>query len=165
MTSEVIISARVHVRPAALDNNIVSTLLASLQQRKREFNSRETGSVIEILEVLEYNNQVPSSGIVVFQVTFSATAFLPEKGKELDATVFRVISVGIVCCFCGVRIWIHGEEMPGYQWDGQTFCGPSGPVEVGDTMRVQISTIRYEKKVFSCIGSLVLQPQVLQLKE
>ena len=165
MTSEVILVARVHVLPEELDNNISDTLFASLQERKQEFNSRENGSVIEILKVLEYTNQVPSSGIVVFLVTFSATAFLPEKGKELDATVERVISVGIVCCFFGVRIWIHGEELLGYHWDDNTFCGSNGRVCVGDTMRVQISTIRYEKKIFSCIGSLVPEPGVLQLKE
>ena len=165
MTSEVILRARVHVLPEELDSDISATLFASLQDRKQEFNSRENGSVIEILKVLEYTNQVPSSGIVVFVVTFSATAFLPEKGKELDATVERVISVGIVCCFFGVRIWIHGEELPGYCWDGNTFCSDNGPVRAGDTMRVQISTIRYEKKVFSCIGSLVAEARVLQLKE
>ena len=163
MTSEVILTTRVYIKPGDLENgtDVGDALHSALESKKHTFNSRENGSIIKILEILSYTNQVSSSGIIVFMVTFSATAFLPEKGKVLDAEVERVMAVGIVCCFHGVRIWVHAEELDGYKWDDRTFRKDECTISVGDTLQVKISTIRYEKKVFSCIGSLLGPNKVL----
>ncbi len=148
-------TTRVSILPQNLKEDIGSIITTDLKNRIGEFNSKEKGSVVEIISVEGYHDSVPASGIVSLQVTFKARAFLPKKGTEIDCTIEKILPVGIVCEFCNVKIWIHSDSLGGYKWQENTFYKDDKPMLIGSKIRTRIVTIRYEKRIFSCIGCMV----------
>lgn len=155
MTSEVILNTRVSIAPEDLTKDVKELIRNNLNSRIQKFNSREKGSVVKILNIENFNDRVPGSGIVSLNVSFKALAFLPVKGREINCIVERILEVGVVGQFCDVKIWIHSDALGGYKWSNGTFWKENESLAINDQIRVNIMTIRYEKKVFSCIGSLV----------
>lgn len=161
MTAVRMLKTTVFVRPEDLGKDIFMCIRKHLEATKSRYNTKDKGSVVKLHEVIGYRNRVhASTGSMRVDVQFSATTFLPRKGMRVRAKIDRQISCGIVCVFSGVHMWVHGVDMDPYKWDESSGCfAYNGElISQSTSIEVEVATIRYENKTFSCIAKIVNAP-------
>jgi hypothetical protein len=66
-----------------------------------------------------------------------------------------ILAPGMLCNYYDIKIWVPIANTNGFKFISNILIKKKEQISVGSEMNVKISEIRYEKKKFSCIASLV----------
>ena len=150
-----VLKRSVTMPPQMMEENINDFLLLTLQKYRHDLNSKSTGYVTRINKILNYNNKISVvTGNIVFDVTFEADTIFLRKGLKMIVTVKMCLSTGILCQYQEIKIWIPRTKTSGYSFTNGRYQKDGETIEIGENVQVEISGIRYERKVFSCIARL-----------
>lgn len=155
-----VITKSVLLESKYLDSRIHLHIKNKLEKRMIGQCSFEDGYVTEIIKILKFEDNYisPATSNVIFTVKFKAKTLKPEEGKNLKGKVCMVFQHGIfVEIDKKMKILIPVANMLGFIYNNEQsmFVLNKNIVKVGDNITVKVVKIKYEKKEFSCIGSLV----------
>ena len=146
----------VFMPPDKIGNDRNEFLLQTLKQNRDKLHSQKDGYIVEILEIIDWSNQVSNiTGNILFKTNAMVNSIILKRNLEIPVTVTMILAPGILCNYYDIKIWIPISNTNGFKFISNTLIKKKQQISVGDTATVKISEIRYEKKKFSCIASLV----------
>ncbi len=150
-----ILFTQVPMKPSELSQNPNEYIKKALIERKSQLTTKDSGHVIEIVSVLEYQNVISRvTEDILWHVKYTARVVNPKVSQKLEVVVNMVLRAGILCSYHGIKIWIPSHLANGYKFVSDTFMKDGEIIRVSDTIQVTISTVRYDQKAFSCIARL-----------
>jgi DNA-directed RNA polymerase subunit E'/Rpb7 len=143
-----------------LDSKIHTHIKNKLEKRMIGQCTFEDGYVTDIIKILKFDDNYisPATSSVIFNVKFKAKTLKPEEGKNLKGEVCMVFQHGIfVEIDKKMKILIPVANMLGFIYNNEKsmFELNKNIIKVGDILTTTVIKIKYEKKEFSCIGSLI----------
>jgi len=155
-----VITKSVLLEPKYLDSRILLNLKNKLEKLMIGQCTFEDGYVTDIIKILKFDDNTisPATSNVIFNVKFKAKTLKPVEGKDLTGEVCMVFQHGIfVEIDKKMKILIPVSNMNGFNYNNEKsmFELNTNIIKVGDIITSTVLKIKYEKKEFSCIGSLV----------
>ena len=153
MTS--IIEKRITLNPKYLTKNIKKHLIKQIEQETKNDCSKEYGYILKIKKLIDIKDNEDTS----FLVKFEAETLKPEKDKILDGTVCKIYKDGI---FVDIqqkqKILIPAMNIADFEFDedNNKYFNENNEetIKENDTITVKISAVKYNKRKFSCFGSI-----------
>ena len=146
----------VFMPPDKIGDDRKEFLLETLKKSRDKLHSQADGYIVEILKVIDWTNKVSNiSGNIIFDTSILVNSIVLKRNLEIPVTVTMILAPGILCNYYDIKIWIPISNTNGFKFISNTLIKKKQQISVGDTVTVKISEIRYEKKKFSCIASLV----------
>ena len=131
-------------------------LLQTLKQNRDKLHSQKDGYIVEILEITDWTNQVSNiTGNILFKTNALVNSIILKRNLEIPVTVTMILAPGMLCNYYDIKIWVPIANTNGFKFISNILIKKKEQISVGSEMNVKISEIRYEKKKFSCIASLV----------
>ncbi len=131
-------------------------LLQTLKQNRDKLHSQKDGYIVEIVKIIDWSNQVSNiTGNILFNTNLLVNSIILKKNLEIPVTVTMILAPGILCNYYDIKIWVPISNTNGFKFISNMLIKKKQQISVGSTVDVKISEIRYEKKKFSCIASLV----------
>ena len=155
MESRIIIR-NVIMEPNDIKEDREKFLLKILRENRAKLHSLEDGFIVKIVKILDKHNIVSNvTGNIIFTVKFLVKSITLKTGLEIPVVVKMVLTPGILCQYYDIKIWIPSIKTNGFKFISNTFIKGKNQIIVGHTITAKLSEIRYEKKSFSCIASLI----------
>ena len=108
------------------------------------------------MKIIDWSNQVSNiTGNILFNTNLLVNSIILKKNLEIPVTVTMILAPGILCNYYDIKIWVPISNTNGFKFISNMLIKKKQQISVGSTVDVKISEIRYEKKKFSCIASLV----------
>tara|TARA_Y100001980_G_C14529228_1_gene305018 strand:- start:151 stop:621 length:471 start_codon:yes stop_codon:yes gene_type:complete len=146
----------VFMPPDKIGNDREEFLLQTLKQNRDKLHSQKDGYIVEILKITDWTNQVSNiTGNILFKTNLMVNSIILQKNLEIPVSVTMILAPGILCNYYDIKIWVPIANTNGFKFISNMLIKKKQQIAVGSTINVKISEIRYEKKKFSCIASLV----------
>jgi len=146
----------VFMPPDKIGNDREEFLLQTLKQNRDKLHSQKDGYIVEILKITDWSNQVSNiTGNILFKTNVMVNSIILKKKLEIPVSVTMILAPGILCNYYDIKIWVPIANTNGFKFISNMLIKKKQQIAVGSTINVKISEIRYEKKKFSCIASLV----------
>ena len=146
----------VFMPPDKIGNDREEFLLQTLRQNRDKLHSQKDGYIVEILKITDWSNQVSNiTGNILFKTNLMVNSIILQKNLEIPVSVTMILAPGILCNYYDIKIWVPIANTNGFKFISNMLIKKKQQIAVGSTINVKISEIRYEKKKFSCIASLV----------
>lgn len=146
----------VFMPPDKIGNDREEFLLQTLKQNRDKLHSQKDGYIVEILKITDWSNQVSNiTGNILFKTNVMVNSIILKKKLEIPVAVTMILAPGILCNYYDIKIWVPIANTNGFKFISNMLIKKKQQIAVGSTINVKISEIRYEKKKFSCIASLV----------
>jgi len=149
----------IYVEPKYVDKNIKSYISEKI---KTDFMGKcfaKEGLILKIYDKLQIlDNTISTAGnFIIFNVSFKAKMFKPEKGEDYTGTVCMIFQNGIFAEILNrIKVFIPLDKLKKYQYDKNLNVFKNGDkiIKKGDDIKFTIQLIKYEKQNFNCIASL-----------
>lgn len=118
------------------------------------------GYIIKIIKIVDIGDNTigTANSLVFFNVTYDAEILKPEIGQILTGTVCMIFQHGIfVNILDKMKVLIPATAMSSFSFENSSFVGNDLTITDGVELNIRITMIKYEKKVFSCIGELEIE--------
>ena len=146
----------VFMPPDKIGNDREEFLLQTLKQNRDKLHSQKDGYIVEILKITDWSNQVSNiTGNILFKTNVMVNSIILKKKLEIPVAVTMILAPGILCNYYDIKICVPIANTNGFKFISNMLIKKKQQIAVGSTINVKISEIRYEKKKFSCIASLV----------
>lgn len=146
----------VFMPPDKIGNDREEFLLQTLKQNRDKLHSQKDGYIVEILKITDWSNQVSNiTGNILFKTNVMVNSIVLKKKLEIPVAVTMILAPGILCNYYDIKIWVPIANTNGFKFISNMLIKKKQQIAVGSTINVKITEIRYEKKKFSCIASLV----------
>jgi DNA-directed RNA polymerase II subunit RPB7 len=125
--------------------------------------TNKEGYIVSIDSIEKIHGNIISSGdsMTVFDVSFNAVTMKPAIGDVLDGTVCMVEPYGVlVHIHEKLQVLVLSTNMKKYMFneaeDGkeESYTTENKSITKGSVLKISLDKIKYEKKKYSCIGSL-----------
>ena len=149
-----IIERRVYLEPKYLDENIMTHLLKKVSTTTIGECTKDYGYILSVNKIVQILNNEDT----IFTLLFDADTLKPETGSKLDGIVCMVYKDGIfVNVLNRQKVLIPSVTLKNYSFDEilATYVGSNSNIKQGDKITVIISAVKFSKKGFICVGSLV----------
>lgn len=155
-----LITRNVCLDPRFLNQNYMAHLLKKLEIATNEECSKEYGYILGITKITKVvgNYISPANSDIVFRLIFEATILKPEVGNTISGVVCMIFEDGIFVDIGGkLNILVPVSSLPGYELSSLLTHYSKGDKKIGvdDKIDVVIEAVKYDKKEFKCLGSLV----------
>jgi len=154
-----VIHRNVCLEPRFLDQNLETHLLEKIKISTHNECSKEHGYILDVKSVKIISNKISSANSdIVFKVEIKADTLKPKEGNIISGNVCMIFQDGIfVDIQDRLKILIPLSELGGYELDDSATHYAKGVSQIkkGDVVQVNIKATKYDKKSFSCFGSLV----------
>jgi DNA-directed RNA polymerase subunit E'/Rpb7 len=148
-----IITRRIYLDPAFLDENIMEHLLRKCKELSVGECTKEHGHIVSVSRILDVLNNEDT----IFTVRFEAQTLKPKAGDKLSGTVCMLYKDGIFAQISNKqKILIPAVSIKGYTYDdvSRTYSNGKKKISEGDEIHAIVTASQYNKQNFSCIGSL-----------
>ncbi len=146
----------VFMPPDKIGNDREEFLLQTLKQNRDKLHSQKDGYIVEILKITDWSNQVSNiTGNILFKPNVKENSIVLKKKLENPVAATMILAPGILCNYNDIKIWVPIANTNGFKFISNMLIKKKQQIAVGSTINVKITEIRYEKKKFSCIASLV----------
>jgi len=161
----VYIEKNINVEPKYLDQNIKETILEKIKTQFLGYCDQEYGYIKNIYpEYQLLDNIVSTAGIgITFKVKFKADIIKPNIGDIYEGKVCMVFSQGILTeIIKKMKVLIPIKELSCWTYDKAESKFVSSQkkgkniinIKKGDSIDVKITSCKYEKHIFECLGTL-----------
>ena len=159
------IKRRMCLDPEFLDSNIKTHLLNEIKKNTENECNKEHGYILCVNRIvkIEKNNISSASSDIVFTVIFEALTLKPIPGDKFDSKIVVILPnnqgvlVNISDKFMAIipssNVGNHVFELS----DGmKVLRNPDNNFSYmeNDTLKIQIKDVKYEDKVFKCVGAM-----------
>jgi len=146
MTTECVLQKNIDIPPCHLDDNI----------KEYVFNKINTiGYMLEVLDIINIESNPLCRGTnPSFNITYKAKVFKPEKNKVLDCKIKKVFSQGIIFEFGMMELLVPKDNEINLEPKEKSFVYKNKKYNIGDTLKLEIQHIQYDKHNFSCIAKI-----------
>lgn len=158
--SRIVIEKKIYLEPNLLDEGIAEHIYDRICHEMLNKCDQECGYILKVYENVQIlENSISSVGSgAFFHVRFSVKALKPEVGQEHEGQVCMVFQGGIFVEVAGkMKVLIPAEKMKNYKYNKAltVFKHDKKTISEGDTVKLAIEMIKYEKQNFNCIGKLI----------
>jgi DNA-directed RNA polymerase subunit E'/Rpb7 len=160
MLQEVIIEKRIVLAQQYLNSNYMEHLFNRLKNTVCVDCTEEHGHIIDVKKIVQIlNHKIDrTNSDIIFNIKFLATTFKPVAGKIIEGIVCMVYKDGIfITIMDRQKMLIPSVLLKGYTFDEKLLSYSNGmeTIMMGNTIQGKVTAIKYNKKNFSCFGSLV----------
>lgn len=152
MTS--IIERRVYLNPKYLDQNIMEHLLSKIREDTFGECTKDHGHILSVKRIVSILHNEDT----VFTVRFEAETLCPKAGDKLSGIVCMLYKDGILFNISNrQKMLIPSINLSGYEFDeiSRSYYNGNRKIKEGDEIQAIVIAVRYDKKSFSCFGSLI----------
>jgi DNA-directed RNA polymerase subunit E'/Rpb7 len=152
MTSECILQKNIDISPCYLDDNFKSYIF---QKINKVFCNQTIGYMLEVLEILNIeSNPLCRGSNPSFNITYKAKIFKPEANKILDCSIKKIFSQGIIFQFGLMELLVPKDNSINLNAKEKNFIYKNNKFNIGDSLKLQIQHIKYDKHNYSCIAKI-----------
>lgn len=146
----------IEIEPEYLHREIEAVIIERLRTKFCNKCSQKQGYIFDISPIIKIlSNQMSRVSMnIVFEVQFTAECFKPEEGKEIEAQIKMLFEHGIIAEKYGMKILIPKGSITGKIKDG-ILKMDKREIRANDTIRIRLTTVKYDKKNFSAIGNII----------
>lgn len=154
------ITDKVCISPEFLNSNINIHILDKIKETKINDCNKENGYIIKIRKLLKIldNNISKVNCDLIFTVVYEAEVLRPEIGKTFEDKVCMVFSSGLfVNVMDKFKVLIPITCLQNYLFENNSFINRinKNTILEGDTVKFEITSIKYSKKKFNCIAKII----------
>ena len=152
MTTECILQKNIDIPPYHLDDNIKEYVFNKIN---KIFCNQTIGYMLEVLDIINIeSNPLCRGANPSFNITYKAKVFKPEKNKVLDCKIKKVFSQGIIFEFGMMELLVPKDNEINLEPKEKSFVYKNKKYNIGDTLKLEIQHIQYDKHNFSCIAKI-----------
>ena len=152
MTTECVLQKNIDIPPCNLDNNIKEYVFNKIN---KIFCNQTIGYMLEVLDIINIgSNPLCRGANPSFNITYKAKVFKPEKNKVLDCKIKKVFSQGIIFEFGMMELLVPKDNEINLEPKEKSFVYKNKKYNIGDTLKLEIQHIQYDKHNFSCIAKI-----------
>ena len=151
------IYGNIYIEPDEIVNNIHDLIEYKINEKYEKTCNQDYGYILKIENVEKnYTNIVNTigNGEILFKVYFICLVLKPTKGMTLSGKIYMIFRHGIFANIDQIKILIPVSKLNKWTFEKDQFIKDDKILKIGDVININISEIRYEKKSFSCIGTL-----------
>lgn len=157
-----IIREKVSILDSNLNSNYKEYILQKMKSTYEKTCTNANGFIISINKIITIHDNRISSGdsVTVFDVSFEAECIKPKEGDIVEGEVCLVEPYCIlVNIHKNLKVIISSKEMGDYEYDkslagDEAFVYKKKRIGLDSLISLELITIKYEKKKYTCIGSL-----------
>ena len=152
MTTECVLQKNIDIPPCHLDDNIKEYVFNKIN---KIFCNQSIGYMLEVLDMINIeSNPLCRGANPSFNITYKAKVFKPEKNKVLDCKIKKVFSQGIIFEFGMMELLVPKDNEINLEPKEKSFVYKNKKYNIGDTLKLEIQHIQYDKHNFSCIAKI-----------
>jgi len=152
MTTECVLQKNIDIPPCHLDDNIKEYVFNKIN---KIFCNQTIGYMLEVLDIINIESNPLCRGTnPSFNITYKAKVFKPEKNKVLDCKIKKVFSQGIIFEFGMMELLVPKDNEINLEPKEKSFVYKNKKYNIGDTLKLEIQHIQYDKHNFSCIAKI-----------
>lgn len=152
MTTECVLQKNIDIPPCHLDDNIKEYVFNKIN---KIFCNQTIGYMLEVLDIINIeSNPLCRGANPSFNITYKAKVFKPEKNKVLDCKIKKVFSQGIIFEFGMMELLVPKDNEINLEPKEKSFVYKNKKYNIGDTLKLEIQHIQYDKHNFSCIAKI-----------
>ena len=147
----------IYILPEEIVNNIHDLIDSKIKEKYEKTCNKDYGYILKIENVGQnYTNIINTigNGEILFNVYFICLVLKPNKGMTLTGKIYMIFRHGIFANIDKIKILIPESKLNKWTFEKDQFIKEDKILKIGDVININISDTRYEKKNFSCIGSL-----------
>ena len=156
----VTILQKIPVENKYLYYNVKEYLLEKTKQKMEGTCSKENGYILKVLEIEDILDNIIASSTctVFFLVKYKAEVLKPIIGDILKGKICMIFQYGIfVDIMNKMKILIPIISINNFEYIDEEYIDKEGNILYKDMdVSIQILSLKYENKDFSCIGKLIL---------
>jgi DNA-directed RNA polymerase subunit E'/Rpb7 len=153
------IDKNIYIDSSVFQKNIRKNILEAVKKTFSQYCDKEYGYILDIGEKINIIGNVvaPSGNGAFFRVSFETTVLKPSKGDKYTGKVCMIFSSGIFIDIENkLKLLIPAEKLGEYKYkDDNTFKKGKKTISVDTELEVEITSVKYEKQNFQCIGKLL----------
>ena len=135
--------------------DVNSSIYNKINEKCFGFCSQDVGYIISFNNIVKINNNIisRSGNEIVFKVSYDVNVFKPNIDDEYEAIITNIFDEGIILEYLNkIRILIPKSNLNenGFEFTNNTYNNWN----IGDTINIKITQIKYEKNNFICIANL-----------
>jgi len=152
------IYGNVFVNPEEFKYNINELLEYKLKDKYEQTCSKEYGFIIKI-EKINFKDQTNiintlGNGEIIYTVSFICLVLEPTKNMILQGQINTMFRHGIFANIDKIKILIPSSKLDGWTFNDNKFSKGNVTLNISDKIEIKIIEVRYEKKQYSCIGTI-----------
>ena len=154
MTTECILQKNIDISARYLDSNFKNYIF---QKINKVYCNQNIGYMLEVLELINIeSNPLCRGSDPSFNITYKAKVFRPEKNKVLDCKIKNIFSQGMIFEFGMMELLVpkDNEIILNDKDKNKNFIYKNKKYNIGDTLKLQILHIQYDKHNYSCIAKI-----------
>jgi DNA-directed RNA polymerase subunit E'/Rpb7 len=159
MSDNIIINKKISIESQYLNKNIKDNILKKLKEMLKDECTKENGYFIDIIRINKIkDNYISSNCENIFDIEFEAEILKPEKDKIFEGDICMIFSGGIFVNIKNkIKVLIPLNSLTEYSFNSKnnSFIKNKKELKQGDIIYVLISGTKYNKKNFSCFGTIV----------
>ena len=146
----------VYIESKYLNNDLKKHVEDAITKKMIGYCDQVYGYITKIDDILIIDNYISTASTgTFFVVQFSIESLKPSVGNEYTGTVCMVFDHGIfVEVENKMKVLIPCDKMLDFKFCGDKFKNKTDSIYTGDVIETIITSIKYEKHNFNCIGSL-----------
>ena len=153
------IETKIILNNCYLDNNYKDHILEKLKKTLENNCNKEYGYILEVIDLVKIIDNIidNTNSFPVFTVTCKIECLKPKIGDIYDGNVCMVFENGI---FVDIKNkiktlipTIHLKDFE-YNSDEKSFKNDNITIDINSEVKIELTSIKYEKKQFICIGKL-----------
>lgn len=149
-----------HLTPDVIyQEDIKKIIIDMLKINKKRFNDKEYGHIINFNKIILLNfGEITLDGNVPVYIKAKVEVVKPEKDMIIEANIKKMLDFGIFAKNYDINFWISNENIKHYKFDLHTnkYKNLDGKeLNINDKINIKITLIRYENKIYSCIGEFI----------
>jgi len=149
------LTSTVELEPMYLHSGLKDIITRKLTEKYCKKCTQKYGYVVDLKDVNIISNKISRVNLnIEFTVSFTLECFNPKEGKEIETKALFIIEHGIMADEHGIRILIPKTSFEGQFKDGILKIGDR-QIKKGDTIKIKMVNIKYEKRNFSVIANLI----------
>lgn len=151
------IYGNISVFPDELVSNMDDLLEYKIKEKYEKSCDKDYGFILKIENIKDnYTNIINSlgNGEILYKICFICLVLKPIKGLTLTGKISMIFRHGIFANVDKIKVLIPVSKLNNWEFKNDAFEKDQKILKVDDIIQIVISDVRYEKKIFSCIGSL-----------
>lgn len=153
------IQTRVILNNCYLDNNYKSHILKKLKKTLENNCNKEYGYILEVIDIVNIIDNIidNTNSFPVFTVVCNIECLKPKIGDIYQGNVCMIFENGV---FVDIKNkikalipTIHLKDIE-YNSDENLFENDNITIDMNSEVKIELTSIKYEKKQFICIGKL-----------
>lgn len=138
------------------EKDLTKICIGMLEKNKKNFNDQEYGHIVKFNKIISMVfDEITLDGNTPVYIKANVDTVKPEKDMMFEVEIQKMIDFGIFAQNYDINFWISKDNIESYEFNStlNKYKNKDGKeLNIGDKINIKIKLIRYENKIYSCIG-------------